>query len=39
MEALQKHGRRVIRLHIKGDLSIGVESIREEIKSAVGTFA
>ena len=35
LQALQKHGRRAIRLHIKGDLSEGVEHIREAIKEAL----
>jgi transaldolase/glucose-6-phosphate isomerase len=37
-QSLQKHGRRAIRLHIKGDLSEGVERVRAAIKSAVSTF-
>ncbi|MGA7730327.1 MAG: bifunctional transaldolase/phosoglucose isomerase [Chloroflexia bacterium] len=35
LESLQKHGRRAIRLHIKGDHAQGVERIREAIKEAV----
>jgi transaldolase/glucose-6-phosphate isomerase len=35
LQSLQKHGRRAIRLHIKGDLSQGVEHVREAIRSAV----
>jgi hypothetical protein len=38
MKSLQRHGRRAARLHIKGDLSEGVERVREAIKSAVSTF-
>jgi hypothetical protein len=38
LESLQKHRRRAIRLHIKGDLSTGVEHVREAIKSAVGSL-
>jgi hypothetical protein len=37
-QSLQKHGRRAIRLHIRGDLSEGVEHIREAIKDAVAGF-
>lgn len=35
LESLQKHGRRAIRLHIRGDLSEGVEHIRQALKDAV----
>ncbi len=34
-QTLQEHGRRAICLHIKGDLSEGVEHVREAIKSAL----
>jgi hypothetical protein len=35
LESLQKHGRRAIRLHIRGDHAAGVERIREAIREAV----
>jgi transaldolase/glucose-6-phosphate isomerase len=35
LESLQKHGRRAIRLHIKGDHAQGVECIREAIKESL----
>ncbi|MDQ3928935.1 MAG: glucose-6-phosphate isomerase, partial [Chloroflexota bacterium] len=35
MQSLQKHGRRVIRLHIKGDHAAGVEAIREAVREAI----
>jgi hypothetical protein len=35
LQSLQKHGRRAIRLRIKGDLSEGVERVREAIKEAL----
>ena len=35
LQSLQEHGRRAIRLHIKGDLSEGVERVRGAIKEAV----
>lgn len=35
LQSLQKHGRRAIRLHIKGDHAEGVEHIRAAIKDAV----
>jgi hypothetical protein len=38
MLALRKHGRRVIRLHINGDLSTGAEHFREAIRSVSETF-
>jgi transaldolase/glucose-6-phosphate isomerase len=38
LQSLQKHGRRAIRLHIRGDLSEGVEHVRAAIRAAVGTF-
>src|SRR5439155_8993858 len=38
LQSLQKHGRRAIRLHIRGDLSEGVEHIREAIKEAVASL-
>lgn len=38
MQSLQKHGRRAIRLHIKGDHAQGVEHLREAVKAAVETL-
>jgi glucose-6-phosphate isomerase len=35
LESLYKHGRRAIRLHIRGDHAEGVEHIREAIREAV----
>jgi hypothetical protein len=35
MQSLAKHGRRAIRLHIKGDHAAGVEAIREAVKEAI----
>jgi glucose-6-phosphate isomerase len=35
MQSLEKHGRRVIRLHIKGDHAAGVEAIREAVRGAI----
>jgi transaldolase/glucose-6-phosphate isomerase len=34
-QSLEKHGRRAVRLHIRGDLSEGVEHAREAIREAV----
>jgi len=39
LQSLQKHGRRAIRLHVKGDLSQGIEHAREAIKAAVANLA
>ena len=36
LESLQKHGRRAIRLHIRGDHALGIEHIREALREAVG---
>ncbi|MEO8288584.1 MAG: bifunctional transaldolase/phosoglucose isomerase [Chloroflexota bacterium] len=38
IESLQKHGRRAIRLHIRGDHASGVEHIREAIRNAVSNL-
>jgi hypothetical protein len=35
LESLRQHGRRAIRLHIRGDHAVGVEHIREAIREAV----
>jgi transaldolase/glucose-6-phosphate isomerase len=35
LQSLQQHGRRAIRLHIRGDHAAGVERIREAIREAV----
>jgi hypothetical protein len=35
LESLHEHGRRAIRLHIRGDHAVGVEHIREAIREAV----
>lgn len=35
-QSLQKHGRRAIRLHIRGDHAEGMEHIRQAIREAVG---
>ncbi|HEX8229323.1 MAG TPA: bifunctional transaldolase/phosoglucose isomerase [Chloroflexia bacterium] len=35
MQSLEKHGRRVLRLHIKGDHAAGVEAIREAVREAI----
>ncbi|HYP21662.1 MAG TPA: bifunctional transaldolase/phosoglucose isomerase [Chloroflexia bacterium] len=35
MQSLEKHGRRVIRLHVKGDHAAGVEAIREVVREAI----
>jgi transaldolase/glucose-6-phosphate isomerase len=35
LQSLQQHGRRAIRLHIRGDHAEGVEHIREAIRAAV----
>ena len=36
LQSLQQHGRRAIRLHIRGDHAQGIEHIRAAIKSALG---
>jgi len=38
LQALRKHGRRAIRLNINGDLSTGVEHLREAIRPAAESF-
>jgi transaldolase / glucose-6-phosphate isomerase len=35
LESLQEHGRRAIRLHIKGDHAVGIEHIREALHEAL----
>jgi hypothetical protein len=35
MQSLQKHRRRAIRLHIKGDHSVGIENIRQAIRTSL----
>jgi transaldolase/glucose-6-phosphate isomerase len=35
MQSLRKHGRRAIRLHIKGDHSLGIEQVRQAIRSSL----
>lgn len=35
LQSLRKHGRRAIRLHIKGDQAAGIERMREAIKAAL----
>ncbi|HST03891.1 MAG TPA: transaldolase, partial [Chloroflexia bacterium] len=35
MQSLRKHGRRIIRLHITGDHSVGVERIRQAIRESL----
>ena len=35
LQSLQKHGRRAIRLHIKGDHAQGIEHIRQAIQSSL----
>jgi hypothetical protein len=39
IESLQKHGRRALRLHIRGDHSVGIEHIREAVRDALGPLA
>lgn len=39
LASLQKYGRRALRLHIRGDLSEGIEHAREAIRSALESFS